>query len=173
MLSRAWGIRAGRAGQAHDLFLSSDIVALEDVGLGDLRALKPLRTCFYSRYRRLFPDASQPAVSGIGGKYYRFVHEVAVGDLVLYPAVNDLRVYLGVIASRYRFTAGSPFPHQRRVRWQYVIPKAVLSRSARNELGAARTFFEVRKMLDEVKQGIERARWVAVGTDATVTQRRT
>ena len=91
---RFWGIRAGKNGDAHNLLLNMSVIALEDAGLGDLSTLEPSRDSFYSLYRKLHPDETRIGTAGIGGKYFRFVHEVVVGDFIVYPALADKLVYL-------------------------------------------------------------------------------
>src|SRR5262249_25087503 len=40
-------------------------------------------------YRRAHPDETRQRSSGVGGKFFRFTHEVSVGDLVVYPSLRD------------------------------------------------------------------------------------
>ena len=145
-----WGIRAGKGGKAHDLFLEEGVIALEDVGLGDLSKLDPDRDSFYSAYRGLFPEETSIGSAGIAGKYFRFTTEIEVGDLVVYPALPDKQVYVGEVTCDYGYESSSDYPHQRNVKWKYVIPKSEFSQSARYELGAARTFFQFKKNVDEL-----------------------
>ena len=148
-----WAIRAGKNGEVDELFLKHGQIVLSDPGLGDLSQLAPDRTTFYSAYRTLFPDAMETAVGGIGGKFFRFVHEIQIGDLVLYPSLKDRQVYIGKITGEYVFNPSLcfEFPHQRSVRWRYLVPKADLSQKAQRELGAARTFFKFKRHADEIK----------------------
>lgn len=145
-----WGIRAGKKGKAHDLFLDEGVIALEDAELGDLCQLEPDRDSFYSAYRELFPDDTRTGSAGIAGKFFRFAHEIKVGDLVVYPALPNKQVYVGEVVGEYEYVSSSEYPHQRKVKWKYVIPKSEFSRPAQYELGAARTFFQFKKNVDEL-----------------------
>lgn len=147
---RIWGIRAGKGGDAHDLFLSDGVIALADAELGNLNKLPKLREEFYTAYRKKHPEETRTGSAGIGGKFFRFAHEISIGDLVVYPALRDKTVYIGSVTGDYVFDKASPFPHKRSVVWKYMIPKSEFSLSARYELGAARTFFEFKKNAQEL-----------------------
>ncbi len=152
---RVWVIRAGKNGDAHKLFLESSVFALADAGLGDLTNLDPTRDAFYTVYRECHPDETESGSAGIAGKYFRFAQEVQIADLIVYPALPDKNIYVGEVTSLYSFSQASEFPHQRKVRWQFVIPKADFSRVAQYELGAARTFFEFKKNVQELMRKID------------------
>ena len=89
------------------------------------------------------------------GKFFRFAVEMTKGDLVVYPALPDKQIYVGEITGAYRFVADSDYPHQRNVKWKYVIPKSEFSTQAQYELGAARTLFEVKRNRDELLSRIK------------------
>lgn len=87
--SRFWGIRAGKGGAAHKLFLSRGVIALADAKLSDLSKLEPTRDSFYAVYRKLHPDETRTGSAGIAGKFFRFTHEVVIGDFIVYPALPE------------------------------------------------------------------------------------
>jgi restriction system protein len=148
--ARIWAIRAGKRGEAHDLFLTEMVIALADAGLGDLAKLPNVRDAFYTAYRKNHSDETRTGSAGIAGKFFRLIHEVNDGDLVVYPSLNDKTIYVGAVSGGYVFDKGSPFPHQRSVVWKFMIPKSDFSLAARYELGAARTFFELKKNAKEL-----------------------
>lgn len=151
-----WGIRAGKGGNAHELFLDGSVIALSDAGLGDLSILESTRDAFCSTYRKLHPDETRTGSAGIAGKFFRFSNEIEVGDLVLYPSLSNGTVYIGQVLGEYVYNKAVPadFPHQRRVKWKYTIPKRELSQTAQYELGAARTFFQFKKHVHEIEAKI-------------------
>lgn len=148
---RFWAIRAGKGGDAHTLFLENGVIALEDAGLGDLSSFEATREHFYDAYRTLHPNETQTGSAGIGGKFYRFIHEISVGDFIVYPALADKQVYVAEVTGEYDFDASSMYPHQRTVKWTHSIPKSELSKRACQELGAARTFFEFKTNVVELR----------------------
>ena len=149
---RMWVIRAGPGGQAHDLFIHGRVVGLQDASLGDLRKIGTTREAFYTLYRVHHPRATKTAVPGIGGKFFRFLYEIHTGDVVVYPSKVSDTVYVGVVSSAYRYRKGTSLPHQRGVKWIAEVPKVEISLVARRELGAARTFFEVKRNSVEIKR---------------------
>ena len=98
-----WVIRAGVLANAEDYFMRKNRIVLEDPGLGDLSKLEPNRPSFYRAYKAIRPDETSTGISGIGGKFFRFVHEIKQGDIILYPSIRDKKVYAGEITGEYHF----------------------------------------------------------------------
>jgi len=147
----AWVIRAGVGGAAESCFLEQNAVALEDQGMGDLSRIDPVREAFYEAYRSMNKHETRTAIAGIGGKFYRFVHDIQIGDIVLYPSLKTKEVFCGEIIGEYQFLKeNKDFPHQRKVHWITNFPKDWLSKAAQYELGAARTLFKYQKNLSEI-----------------------
>ena len=142
-------IRAGKKGSAHDLFMTG-LVALEDAHMKDLSKLKSTRDAFYEKYRKKHSEESRSGSAGIAGKFFRFANEINLKDIVLYPCRLDKAVYIGEISGQYSFEPTSDFPHQRKVKWNWVEPKSSFEIQTQYELGAARTLFEFKKNLPEV-----------------------
>ncbi len=147
-----WGIRAGIGGEAHTHFLKTEVICLADPGIGNLRKIPADRNSFYVAYQKLKPLETRIGVAGIGGKFFRFIHEITAGDLVVYPALNEGRIYVAKVTGQYKYIgSGKSFPHVRSVEWLCNFPKSELSEKARRELGAARTLFEVKRHATEIK----------------------
>lgn len=154
---RAWVIRAGIRGNAEDYFLRKNRIVLIEPGFGDLSKIEPNRQSFYGVYRSLRPDETPSGISGVGGKFFRFVHEIKTGDIILYPSLTDKQVHVGQLMGEYQFVKSEiDFPHQREVAWIGSFPKDSLSRAAQYELGAARTLYRYQKHLDEIIQRIRK-----------------
>lgn len=148
-----WAIRAGVKGEADELFLSGSSILLSDPGIGDLTKLAASREAFYAAYRSLRPNETPTGTAGVGGKFFRFVHEIEERDIVLYPRIRDRSVHIAEVESGYLFDPkrSEKFPHSRVVRWIHRIWKDDLSESARRELGAARTLFEFKTNGEEIR----------------------
>ena len=149
-----WGIRAGLSGErsdAHDLFIKCGLMALKKQGMGDLRLLRKKRDTFYAAYESTHSDAGRVAICGIGGKFFRFIHEIQVGDNVLYPCRFNGLIYVGEVVGRYFYddSINASLPHRRKVRWKGTFPKQTVSKFARRELGAARTLFRIKTNVEE------------------------
>jgi len=150
-----WVIRAGTGGKAEadSLFLRHALVVLADQGMGDLSGVAPDREAFCRMYRESHPQETKTGTAGIGGKFFRFVHEMATGDMVLYPSLKDGNLYIGTVEGPYVYDRSPDprYPHHRSVKWQFVLPKKELTEWARRELGAARTFFRFTRNDKEIR----------------------
>lgn len=155
---KTWVIRAGKNSEAQSLFLKSGVMALNEPGLGNLNALNANRKSFYEAYRRCDPNNTRTGISGIGGKYFRFVYEVTTDDMVLFPSRLDFQIYVGYVKGEYFHAPkiDDCFPHQRSVQWKLSFDKSALSVWAKRELGAARTFFEFKRNVEEVLELINK-----------------
>ena len=155
-----WVIRAGQNSAAHQLFLDNCLIVLAKQDMGDLRLIPKERSAFYATYASRHSDDGRVAITGIGGKFFRFIHEVRVGDLILYPCRLDKRIYFGEAIGTYYYNAspGEEHPHRRKVRWHGSFQKSALSISGRRELGAARTLFRFTKHVEALKRLIVKHR---------------
>ena len=152
-----WVVRPGRKGAAKELFFEKDVVALRDDRMDDLMLLQEDRDTFKIVFQRQHPESTSTAVKGIAGKFFRFAHEMEVGEYVLCPLTKDRVLHVGVIQGPYRFVKRerSEYPHQRNVKWVYEVPFNDLSQAARYELGAARTLFSIKTHRQEILKAIE------------------
>ena len=153
--SLVWVIRAGKAGEndlAHKLFTEQNLLVLARQDMGNLRRFQKNRQAFCSAYALKHAEEGTVAIAGIGGKFFRFIHEMKNGDLVLYPSRFDKRVYFGEIIGSYFYnsTHSNDFPHCRKVHWIGSFQKASLSEGAARELGAARILFSFKSHIVEI-----------------------
>ncbi len=150
---RIWAVRAGRDNQADHLFLNRGQIA---IGLGspreDASALAPTRAAFKAAFGR--DDAAPGSIPIQAGQLFRFVHEMRVGDRVIYPRKIDRTLRWGEVASAYLHDAtdGPEFPHRRAVRWLDSKSRDVFSQGALYELGSVLTLFEVKTFADEFRR---------------------
>jgi len=152
-----WGIHAGHIGEADPLFLKQKVVALGWAKMGDLSSLSADREAFKGRIVQLYPDKKPGAVPIDAGQLYRFVHEMQVGDLIIYPSKRDRKVHIGKVEGKYIYVpkAGEGYPHRRRVAWLKVVPRTNFSQGALYEIGSAMSFFQVKNYADEFRAVLE------------------
>jgi predicted Mrr-cat superfamily restriction endonuclease len=156
IIDSVWVIRAGVRGSADCYFMNENIIVLQEQGFEDLCQLEPTRQAFYQVYASRHPNASLTAITSIGGKFYRFMYEMQIGVIVLYPSLKTQKIYCGEIISKYQFVKNNKeFPHQREIRWITSIPKKSLSKKAQNELGAARTLFKYKNNINEILEKLK------------------
>ena len=123
-----WGIHAGKTGDAHSLFLKSNVVALGFTAMGDLSAIPANREDFKAAVAAAYPTKKPGAIPNIAGQLFRFVHEMAPGDLVAYPSKTDRQIHLGEITGGYRYTSeGESYPNLRPVKWLKAVPRLKFS----------------------------------------------
>lgn len=141
-----WGIHAGRAGEAGDLFIKHNVIALGWVEMGDLRVLPPDREAFKKKQQEAYPGKREGYYPIASGQLFRFVHEAKNGDIVVYPNRIDQKIYIGNITGEYRYNPAldDRFPQQRAVKWLKSFPRAKFSQGALYETGSAMSFFQIK-----------------------------
>lgn len=152
-----WGIHAGRSGEANELFLKSRCVALGWQRIGDLSKLAPNREAFKAQVASSYPEKKAGAIPVDAGQLFRFVHEVKLGDWVIYPSKADRRVHIGKVTGGYSYKADgeADYRHRRPVEWLKDVPRVQLSQGALHEIGSAMTFFAVKTYADEFREIVE------------------
>ena len=167
-----WGIHAGRTGDAHSLFLGKGVVALGWNLMGDLALLLDSREAYKARYAEVYPEAKPGAIPGSAGQMFRFVNEMRIGDIVVYPSKADKMVNLGIVTGDY-FHVPSPdhgYPHRRTVDWKVSVPRTTFSQGALYEIGSALSLFQVKNYSDGFLAALEgrESETIEAGADETV-----
>ena len=152
-----WGIHGGRKGEADSIFLREKFVALGWKKLEDLSTLKPDREAFKKIVAAAYPDNKPASIPIQAGQFFRFIHEMQVGDLVIYPSKIDHKVHIGRVDGKYTFQIKKDggFPHRRAVIWLKAVPRTHFSQGALYEIGSAMTFFQVKNYADEFRAALE------------------
>jgi restriction system protein len=119
--------------------------------MGDLSPIKPNRESFKTAYLGAYPESKPAAVRLEAGMLYRFIAEMKLGDIIIYPSKADKMVNIGVLDGEYEYHLGAPVncPNWRKVKWRKSVPRASFSQSALREIGAAMTLFTVTSNADE------------------------
>lgn len=81
-----WGIHAGKTGDADTLFLKKKYFAIGWSKMGNLGNLKSDREIFKAKVAEVYPDKKPGATPNNAGQLFRFVHEMKLGDLVVFPS---------------------------------------------------------------------------------------
>jgi restriction system protein len=154
---RIWAVRAGNAGQADLIFIEHQQIALSfsEVGM-DASRLPPSRGAFKEAFvRNGGTKASSIPIQA--GQLYRFVHEMRIGDRVIYPRKSDRTLRWGEIIGPYVYDAdgSGEFAHRRSVRWQARVSRDEFTQAALYELGSTLALFEVKSYADEFLRRFE------------------
>jgi restriction system protein len=166
-----WGIHAGRTGDAESLFLKKKYIAIGWSEMGDLSQYKASREAFKEGFIKAYPGR-KPGAIGIGsGQPYRFLHEMKVGDLVLYPSKIDKLIHVGRVEGSYQYNPNLEpgYPNQRAVKWLKTFPRTTFSQGALYEIGSASSLFQVKNYADEYLTALEGKTIIKeVGEDETI-----
>lgn len=152
-----WGVHAGQTGDADELFLKDNRVAIGWADMGDLSSIGTNRDAFKSKVVSTYAEIKPGAVPQTAGQLFRFVYEMKIGDLVIYPAKRSRQVHVGRIDSEYEYRTTSPagYPNRRSVTWLNSAPRTHFSQGALYEIGSALSLFQVRNFADEFRALIE------------------
>ncbi len=150
-----WGIHMPRSLGGSPI--EADYVAVGWPSLGDLSKIAQSREAFKAVVGSKYPNFKAGAVPVHAGTLYKFVHEMKVGDFVVYPSKPDRMVNLGRVFGEYFFDASddAQYPNRRRVEWMRSMPRAEFSQSALHEIGSAVTLFQVKNNADEFLSAFE------------------
>lgn len=120
--------------------------------VGDLSLLAPARDAFKAAVREHRPDIEEGTVPSTAGTLYRFVHELAEGDVVVCPNRKLRTLDIGRVAGPYEFHPELPLHrHRRPINWVRTgVDRGELSVSAQNEVSAATTLFAIATAEDEI-----------------------
>lgn len=142
---RVWGIHGGKTGDAFTLFTQGNVVALGWEQMPDLRTLENSPQVYREAVARHHPHIKQGGVPVAAGQLRRFVHDLQVGEIVVFAAKQDWTFRLGRVSGEYFYTSrDDPYPHQRPVEWLKTIKRDEVSQAARFEMGSAMSFFRVK-----------------------------
>lgn len=146
-----WGVHAGATGNAHHLFLNKKVVALGWSEIGDLSTIPANRDAFKEKYVQIYPETKKGAIPVNAGQLFRYVHEMKIGDIVIYPSKNDRQIHIGEVTGDYMYVPKGKenYPHQRNVTWLKHCSRTEFSQGALYEIGSAMTLFQVKNYADE------------------------
>jgi len=165
-----WGIHT----MDDPLFLNQNLIAIGWEEMGDLSVIETSRESFKEKYMAVYPDAKKGAIGVATGMLYRFVHEVQVGDYVVFPSKIDRKINLGVVESTYFHDATAiKYSNRRKVKWLKHLPRTAFSQGALYEVGSALSFFQVKNYAEEYLKALDKdfkSAVVAPDTDETVAQ---
>lgn len=146
-----WGIHGGRTGDADSIFLKMNQVALGWDEMGDLSALSKDRDAFKKKLQEALPGRKPGYYPTGAGQLFRFVYEMKVGDLIIYPSKRDKRVHIGEVTGEYKYIqkGSDSYPNRRPVKWLDDFSRTRFTQGALYEIGSAMSFFQVKNYAEE------------------------
>lgn len=152
-----WGIHGGRDGDADSLFVKKNVIAIGWTEMGDVGKLPADRDAFKEELQKVRPDRKPGYYPVAAGQIYRFVHEMKVGDLVIYPSRRDRHIHIGEVVGNYEYRPDleEEYPQVRKVKWLKEVPRTTFSQAALYEIGSAMSFFQVKNYAEEFVEILE------------------
>lgn len=153
MANVIWGIHT----QDDRLFLNDNVIAIGWKAFGDLKAIEPTREAFKEHYEKTYPEVKRGSIATCAGMLYRFLHEVEVGDYVVFPSKSDRKINIGLIEGEYEYVPDAiEYVQQRKVKWLKHLPRTFFSQGALYEVGSALSFFVVKSYADEYLAALDK-----------------
>ncbi|MBX7492034.1 restriction endonuclease [Qipengyuania sp. 1NDW9] len=122
--------------------------------LGNIFEIPNDREEFKRRLERAYPEKKPGAIPVDAGTLFRFAHEIAEGDTIVYPSKHNRMVNIGKATGK-RWH-GPPlqdgedtFPNYLGVEWRVSFPRSEFSQAALNEIGSFISLFRIRQHTSE------------------------
>lgn len=159
---KMWGIHT----QDDNLFLHDYVIAIGWKEMGDLSELPADRDAFKQRYSEVYPDSKKGSIVTSSGMLYRFVHDVQVGDYIVFPSKSDRMINIGVVEGQYQYTPTAyEYKQQRRVKWLKHLPRTAFSQGALYEVGSFMSLFAIKNYTDEFFAALDKGFKKGIQTD--------
>ncbi|MDI2091649.1 restriction endonuclease [Commensalibacter oyaizuii] len=147
-----WGIHMGIHVGSEPI--EKNYVAIGWQLMGDLRLIENNRDDFKFKLKEIEPNSSDASIRSQIGSVYRFVHEIKIGDYIIYPCKADRLIYIGQITSDYYYDNNKQndnddhelYPNKRAVKWlmNNGIPRSQFPQNILNTIGSFMTLFEIK-----------------------------
>ena len=135
--------------------------------MGDITSIGGDRDALKAKVEETYPKAKPGAIPVHAGQLYRFISEMQIGDLVVYPSKIDRRIHIGEVSGDYRHDPGlgRDSPNLRPVRWRGEYLRTRFSQGALYEIGSALTLFQVKNYADEFLAALAGATPISAESD--------
>lgn len=150
---KVWGIHT----LDDNLFLKNNVIAIGWPDFGDLSKVTATREAFKERYAQIYPNDKPGAIPTSVGMLYRFIHEIKIGDYVVFPSKVDRMVNIGVVEGEYTYVdSEKEYVQQRKVKWLKHLPRTSFTQGALYEIGSAMSLFMVKNYADEYLSALDK-----------------
>lgn len=165
---KVWGIHT----LDDNLFLKNNVIAIGWHDFGDLSKVTATRDAFKEHYAQVYPNDKPGAIPTSAGMLYRFIHEIKIGDYIVFPSKVDRMVNIGIVEGEYIYVdSEKEYVQQRKVKWLKHLPRTSFTQGALYEIGSAMSLFTVKNYADEYLAALDKGFKSAVdstGDDETV-----
>jgi restriction system protein len=133
------------------------LIAIGWRDFGDLTKVDASRDAFKAHYLEAYPDAKKGQIANGAGMLFRFIHEVQIGDYVVFPSKSDRKINIGTVEGDYYYEDNDgEYVQRRKVKWLKHIPRLSFSQGALYEVGSAMSFFSVKNYADEFLAALDK-----------------
>lgn len=151
-MAKVWGIHMPE--WVGDDPVDKGYVCLGWPAMGDIFAIPADREEFKRRLAVAYPDKKLGAIPVDAGTLFRFAHEIAANDLIVYPSKHNRMVNIGRATGQRWHKPGTigldeDFPNFLEVTWLGHFARSDFNQAALNEIGSFITLFSVRKHAGE------------------------
>ena len=152
-----WAVRAGSSGQMDQVFLDSGQLALSFPEVSDASLLPASRGAIKAAFAEAGTGIRQESIPAQAGQLFRFIHEMRIGDRVIYPRKSDRTLRWGEVTGPYLYESAknAEYCHRRSVSWLAKAPRENFSQGALYELGSVLSLFEVKSFAPEFRAKFE------------------
>jgi restriction system protein len=146
-----WGFHIYASG---DALVKQGQIALGWHEMGDLSLITPTREAFKATVRDVYGD--KPSNINSAGQLFRFVHQMKLGDIVVYRSKVDKLIRIGRVKGAYDYkpSLNAEYCNLREVEWLKIVPSTQFSQGALYELGSALTLFQVKTYAAEFRAAL-------------------
>ena len=147
-----WGIH----GTDNSIFKKENKIVLGWSEFGDLNKVEDSREAFKKHYQKSYPKGKKGAVGTCSGMLYRFIHEIKIGDYIVYPSKTDRMINIGIVEGEYTYNPDAgEYVQQRAVKWVKHLPRTAFSQGALYEVGSALSLFAIKNYASEYLSALD------------------
>jgi len=150
-----WGIHAGSKGEAIDLFLNYNLIAVGWERLGDVQGLETreeIKELFIKYYGSGYHYRNKYTIGHAAGTLYRFIYEMKIKDTVIFYSLKDKKYNFAEVIGDYMYqpSIDSKYPNQRQIRLLNRIPRKEITLCIQNSMNAGVALFKLDRCEKEI-----------------------
>ncbi len=146
-MNRLWVCHGGKKDEFVPTAVETSAMALGwDEVNEDLSAFKD-KNSVLELVRKTYPDSSDGTINSWADHLYKFVTDIAAGDLIVMRCKEKKGFFIGTVEGEYYFDSGSDkFRHRRPVKWKKEpVPRDIFEQDLIKLFGARKTLSPVKK----------------------------
>ena len=146
-MNRLWVCHGGKKDEFVPTAVETSAMALGwDEVNEDLSVFKD-KNSMLELVRKTYPDSSGGTINSWADQLYKFVTDIAAGDLIVMRCKEKKGFFIGTVEGEYYFDSGSDrFRHRRPVKWKKEpVPRDIFEQDLIKLFGARKTLSPVKK----------------------------